>query len=249
MSLPANRPAALDFQQVLSLSLALLVKNAVPIAILAGLIVGLPSLLLRATAIDPEVAKPGIWEGLSLTGIILMVCQAMLHAAIAVGLLRQLSGQPDQKLGDLLATAWSAVVAVIGVSLVKGVVLGIFFSIGSYWWLVLPALFLLIGLWLAARWLVAVPAAVDEKHDIADALGRSRDMTADHRWTLVAWLAVLWIITWLLAKIVGGVFGVLGLGGLAHAAVMILTSALEATVAVVVYWRLKNAPERATHAA
>jgi hypothetical protein len=248
MTLPA-RTASLDFQQVLSSSFALLVKNAVPIAILAGLIVGVPSLLLRETAIDTDIAKPGIWEGLSLSGVILMVCQAMLHAAIAVGLLRQLSGQPDQKLGDLLGTAWNAVIAVIGVSLVKGIVLGIFFGMGSYWWMILPAPFLLIGLWLAARWLVAVPAAVDEKHDIADAFGRSRDMTSGHRWTLVAWLAVLWIITWLLAKIVGGVFGVLGLGGLAHAAVMILTSALEATVAVVVYWRLKSSPEQATVAA
>ncbi len=236
----------LDFQAVLARSFALLVKNAVPLAILAGLIVGLPSLLLRETVIDSDIANPGIWEGLSISGLILMVAQAVLHAAVTVGLLRQLGGAPDQKLGDLLSSAWAPVLAVIGVSLVKGLVLGFFYGIGSYWWLVLPLPFLVVGIWLAARWLVAVPAAVAEKLDITEALGRSRDLTSGHRWTLMAWLALLWLLTALLAKIIAAVFSVLGLGALAHAAVMIFTAALDATVAVVVYWSLKNTPDQVT---
>lgn len=241
-----NPPVALDFQAVLARSFALLVKNAVPLAILAGLIVGLPSLLLQNRAVDVEIARPGIWEGLSLSGLILMVAQAVLHAAVSVGLLRQLAGEPDQKLGDLLSSAWGPVIAVVGVSLVKGLVLGFFYGIGSFWWLVLPLPFLGLGIWLAARWLIAVPVAVAEKRGIADALARSRDLTAGHRWTLMAYLALLWVLTVLLGKISAGVFGVLGLGNLAHAAVMIVTAALDATVAVVVYWSLKNGAGQVT---
>jgi hypothetical protein len=230
----------LDFQSVLRRSFDLLVRNIVPLLVLSGLLVGLPSLLLRDTAVDTELAKPGIWEGLSISGLVLMVAQAMLHAAVATGLLRQLSGAADQKLGDLLSSAWGAIVAVILVSLIKGIVLGVLFGIGSYWWLVIPAPFLLLGIWLSARWLVAIPAAVMEKLDATDALSRSRDLTSGHRWTLVAWLALLWLMTLLLGKVVAGVFGVVGLGALAHTAVLILSAALDATVAVVVYWRLIN---------
>jgi hypothetical protein len=236
----AKLSPTLDFQSVLNRSLELMIRNVVPMLILAGLIVGLPSLLLRDSAIDRNVADPGIWEGLSISGVVLMVAQAVLHAAISVGLLRQLKGEPDQKLGDLLSSAWAAVLAVIGVSLVKGLLLGFFYGVGSYWWLVLPLPFLVIGIWLAARWLVAIPAAVAENLDISDALGRSREMTAGHRWTLMAYLALLWVVTFLLGKVAGFVLGIIGLGGLAQTAVLIFTAALDSTVAVVVYWTLKN---------
>jgi Membrane domain of glycerophosphoryl diester phosphodiesterase len=155
-------------------------------------------------------------------------------------LLRQLGGAADQKLGDLLAGAWGAVIAVIVVSLIKGIVLGVLFGIGWYWWLVIPAPFLLAGIWLSARWLVAIPAAVMEKLDATDALARSRDLTSGHRWTLMAWLALLWLLTLLLGKGMAVLFGWLGLGALAHTAILILSAALDATVAVVVYWRLIN---------
>ncbi len=236
----------IDFQTVLARSFALLVRNAVPLLILAGLIVGLPSLLLRDTALDREVANPGIWEGLTLSGLVLMVAQALLHAAVTTGLMQQLAGQPAPKLGDLLAAAWATTLPVIGVSLVKGLALGLLFGIGSYWWLVLPLPFLVVGIWLGARWLVAVPAAVTEKLDVADALGRSRELTAGHRWTLMAWLAILWAVTLVAGKIIGALFGVLGLGGLAHAAVLIASAALDATAAVVIYWTLKSSPEQVT---
>jgi membrane-anchored glycerophosphoryl diester phosphodiesterase (GDPDase) len=119
-------------------------------------------------------------------------------------------------------------------------VLGVLFGIGRYWWLVIPAPFLLAGIWLSARWLVAIPAAVMEKLDATDALARSRDLTSGHRWTLMAWLALLWLLTLLLGKGMAVLFGWLGLGALAHTAILILSAALDATVAVVVYWRLIN---------
>jgi hypothetical protein len=243
---PLPVPATLDFQDVLRRSFDLLARNAVPLLVLAGLLVGLPSLLLRDSAVDTDLAKPGIWEGLSLSGLVLMVAQAMLHAAVASGMLRQLGGAADQKLADLLRTAGGAVLAVIGVSLIKGIVLGVLFGIGSYWWLVVPAPFLLLGIWLSARWLVAVPVAVAENLGVSDALARSRDLTAGHRWTLMAWLALLWVLTLLLGKLLAALFGVVGLGALAHGVVLVLSAALDATVAVVVYWRLINGRNLAT---
>ncbi len=232
----------LDFQDVLARSLDLMARNIVPLAILAGLLVGVPSLIFGQGWLDAEVAEPGIWEGWSLSGLLLMVGQAMLHAAVTIGLLRQLNGAPAQGLNDLLGQAWDAILAVIALALVKGFIIGVCFGFFKWgWWLVLPVVFGVIALWLSAAWLVAVPAAVDEKLSVGGALGRSMALTRPHRWTLIGYFIVLWVLTLVAAKVVAFVFGIFSIGALAAVAVQIAASALDATLAVVVYHQLKGA--------
>jgi hypothetical protein len=231
---------SLDFQDVLARSLRLMATNIIPLAILAGLLVGVPSLIFGQGWLDQQVAEPGIWEGWSLSGLLLMVGQAMLHAAVTIGLLRQLNGAPAQSLNDLLGQAWSAILAVIALALVKGFIIGVCFGFFKWsWWLVLPVVFGLAALWLSAAWLVAVPAALDEKLSVGGALGRSMALTKPHRWTLVGYFVVLWVLTLIAARVIAFIFGILSLGDLAATAVQIAASALDATLAVVVYHQLK----------
>jgi hypothetical protein len=238
---PAASASSLDFQDILHRSLSLMASNLVPLAILAGLLVGIPSLVFGTGVLDADVAAPGIWEGWSVSGLLLMVGQAMLHAAVTIGLLRQLTGAPGQSLNNLLTQAWGAILAVITVSLTKGIVIGFCYGFFHWgWWLFFPILFLAAAIWLSAAWLVAIPAAVDEKLGVARALGKSMSLTKPHRWTLVSYIIVLWVLTAIAAKIIAFVFGVFRLGGLAHIAVQITSAALDATLAVVVYHRLRG---------
>jgi Membrane domain of glycerophosphoryl diester phosphodiesterase len=231
----------LDFQDILHRSLSLMATNAMPLAILAGLLVGIPSLIFGTGALDAEVAAPGIWEGWSVSGLLLMVGQAMLHAAVTIGLLRQLTGAAAQSLNDLLTQSWGAILAVITVSLTKGIVIGFCYGFFNWgWWLLFPILFLAAAVWLSAAWLVAIPAAVDQKLGVGGALGQSMSLTKPHRWTLVGYIIVLWVLTAIAAKVIAFVFGIFSLGDLAHIAVQIASAALDATLAVVVYHRLRG---------
>ncbi len=237
-------PAQLDFEGILRRSLALMADNLLPLAILAGLLVGVPSMVFGQGVIDPQIMRSGIWEGLSLSGLVLMLGQAMLQAAVTLGLLRQIEGAAVQSLPDLLAQAWGSIVAVIGVSLVKGIVIGFCYGVFALsWWLIFPVVFLAAGAWISAAWLVAIPAAVAEKPGIGAALQRSQQLTRAHRWTLIGYFIALWLLGAVLAKLVWFVFGIFSLGSLAQTVVLIALAALDATVAVVVYHQLRGTAE------
>jgi len=67
-------------------------------------------------------------------------------------------------------------------------------------------LFVVPGVMLACRWTAAVPALVVERTGVLGSLGRSRDLTRNHRWSILGFLLVIALIN-------GGIFAVVGLGG------------------------------------
>lgn len=109
------------------------------------------------------------------------------------------------------------------------------------------------GIMLFLRWSVAVPALVVEKAGILGSLGRSRDLTDGHRWSILGFLLVVTIVNLVVFGGASLVIGLLGaaVGGIGGQAVSILSglvmnagfAALGAAATAALYFELRRAGE------
>jgi hypothetical protein len=237
-----TQEASLDFGGIVGRTLAILVRNLPALAVLALVLVGLPSYLLRGDLLDAGVLAEGFFSGLSLSGILLAIAQAVLVGAVVTGVAQDLAGQPSRA-GDALAQAFGAIVPILGISIVVGLATSPLMLTQSIWgWLSLVLLWPLLALAIVLRihWLVAIPASVVERLGISGALGRSRALTRGHRWTLFGYVILLWLVAGVLGWIAGLLFGLIGLDAAAGALALAVVAAFDAVATAVIYADLRR---------
>lgn len=189
-------PGKIDIGRVISDTFKVLGRNFVTFAILSGVLVGLPSVLmlvLQPFAADAQNLRfgPGIFFG----WLVALVTGAILQGALVYGTIQDLNGQ-RASLGDIVATGLRSFLAVIAVSILFAIALMLGIVL-----LIVP------GIMIACAWCVAVPALVADRTSIFDAFRRSAELTRGNRWRIFG-LLVIWIIAvMLLSGVVGVISG------------------------------------------
>lgn len=192
------------------------------------------------STLDPRAPLAQASE--SLAGLLTFLFVPIATAGINYGVFQQMRGG-SLSLGDCLKVGFGSLFPVLGLAIVQGLGIGC-------------ALILCIvpGLILAARWAVAVPAAVEERTGIGEALARSTFLTDGYRWQVFGVQVVLYLLS---AGITGGLAAAFGVevsgegaqeaapGGylLSVSVLNLLTTGLAATSASVMYYRLRSVKE------
>jgi hypothetical protein len=224
----------LDFEHIVKRSLAILAQNAVPFGLAALLLVGLPSYVFKGTALDAKVLADGFSAGFSFEGLILMAAQILLSAFVMYGTAQQLLGrhagfEPALRRGlNVMLSVWLT-------ALLLWVIFGI-----TFWMLIIP--------YFIARMIlfVTIPVAVLEEASPMQALSRSADLTSGHRWSLLGYTIVIWVLGILLGWVVKIVLGIAGLGDLAVMVTAALIAAFDAVAVTVIYHDLRQAKDGAS---
>ncbi|MFI5027471.1 MAG: hypothetical protein ACHQCF_00640 [Solirubrobacterales bacterium] len=182
----------------------------------------------------------GIVDGLLAGSFVLLpltlavsVIAATLYQGMVVGLVRDVQdGRRDSTAGELLRAATPVIAPLIGAGLLSGIGIAV-------------GLFLLIvpGLILLTIWAVIAPVIVIERSGVIDAFGRSRELVRGNGWQVFGVV----ISAFLIALIVGFIFGAIGAGIVHGAAGRIifniasstLTAPITALAAAVIYYRLR----------
>lgn len=119
----------------------------------------------------------------------------LLQAAVVRAVLQDLDGRPAD-LADSILSALRFLFPMIGLSIVAGlgIVLGLLL-------LVVP------GIILFLMWSVAVPVLVEERAGVIGSLHRSAELTSGSKWRILG----LYVITFILSSMLGGIMGASGM--------------------------------------
>jgi hypothetical protein len=212
-------------------------SNVIPFVILTFLALS-PVILFAAWATSRGAEDPLAVAAEPLSNLFTVLLAPLATAAITYGVFQQMRGG-SPSLGDCLKVGLSSLLPVLGLVIVQGCVVG------------LAALACVVpGLILAVRWAVAVPAAVEEKPGVGEALNRSTYLTEGYRWQVFGVLAVLYVINIGLVFALGA--GLVAAGGgttaasvflLLENAVTVVTTGFAATASSVMYYRLRSVKE------
>ncbi len=205
-----------------------------------------PFLLLTCVALSPLIVAlvlmatgslTGMGQGMIIIGLVLVVLSVILGpqlatASIMYGVFQQMRGR-DVSIADCLGRGLSSLLPVMALVIVQflGILLGF-------------AACIVPGILLYLRWAVSVPAAVEERPGLFEALRRSTFLTEGHRGTIFGILFVLNFVSNLVQRVVG-----LGLGDdplallMVLGAVIVLGVGLSATATAVMYYRLRSLKE------
>ncbi len=222
---------ALDFEHIIKRTLAVLGNNALPFGLAALLLVGLPSYLLKGELLDLAVLRDGFGAGWSLTGFILMAAQILLSAFVMFGTAQYLRGasigfEPALRRGvQVILSVW-----------MTALLLWVIFSIGK--------LLLIIPYFIARMiFFVTIPVAVLEEVGPVQALTRSATLTSGHRWSLLGYVIMLWVLSLLAGWIVHIILGIIDLEDVAAMVTAALIAAFDAVAVTVIYHDLRQAKD------
>lgn len=210
-----------------------------------GLVAEVPELIVNYISlptVNPagSAAAFGASHWLAVIGgaLLGLIMTALLQGSITYGTVMDLSDQP-LSFGTALATALRVFFPLLGLTLIVA------FGVGL-------ALLLLIvpGIMLGLAWNVAVPVRVVEQTSVFGAFGRSRGLTAGHRWAILG----LWVIYFVAAVVVQLVvrFAValplmngahLSLALLINWLVQALMAVVAATIGACIYFELRSEKE------
>jgi hypothetical protein len=222
---------ALDFEHIIKRTIAVLSANSLPFGLAALLLVGLPSYLLKGDLLDMAVLRDGFDAGWDLTGFILMAAQILLSAFVMFGTAQFLRGDPVG-----FEPALRRGVQVILSVWLTALLLWVIFSFGK--------LLLIIPYFIARMvFFVTIPVAVLEAAGPAQALSRSASLTSGHRWSLLGYVIVLWVLGILAGWIVHILLGIIGLGNIAGLVTAALIAAFDAVAVTVIYHDLRQSKE------
>jgi hypothetical protein len=222
---------ALDFEHIVKRSLSILSSNAGPFGLAALLLVALPSYVLKGDMLDREVLAHGFDAGWNLSGLILMAAQIILSAFVMYGTAQHLRGAPI----GFESALRRGVQVIISVWL-TALLLWAIFSLGK--------LMFIIPYFIARMiFFVTIPVAVLEEAGPAKALSRSADLTSGHRWALLGYTIMLWVLGLLASWIMHIVLDIIGLGDIAAMATAALIAAFDAVAVTVIYHDLRNAKD------
>jgi hypothetical protein len=196
MSTPEQRvpERRLGVGAVISETFSLLGRHLVALVLSAFVIfflVGIVTALLSGPARD-ELS----WGELLLVLLAIMIRLAAeaLYTGFVVRLVeRARGGDPaGTTIGDLFSSATPAIPALIGMSILFGIAVGI-----GLFLLVIPGLILL------TIWAVTAPAIVIEGSGALESFGRSRELVRGNGWRVFWTLVVVWLLTALITAVLG----------------------------------------------
>src|SRR6185436_16881465 len=207
----------------------------------------LPFLLLTGVALSPLIAgfamlasgsvagmKPGmiaIWLVLIVLGVIFG--QQLARASITYGVFQQMRGR-DVSIVDCLGRGLSSLLPVLALVFVQGI--GILLGFIAC---IIP------GILLSLRWAVSVPAAVEERPGLFEAMNRSTFLTEGHRGTIFGIVFVLNLASQGVLRIFGLALSERPVALLVVVAVSILLNVgLSATATAVIYFRVGSLSAR-----
>ena len=239
-------PGRFEVGRVLARTVGVISRNFPVLAALSLTLSGVPVLLVGLAqgwvplplALSARMDSAGYF---SLAGLLGLLISALLQAALIRGTAQDLSGHPVS-LGDCLATAIRNVLPLIGISLLSTVVsvLGLVF-------------FIVPGVILSLMLCVSAPAQVVEGHGVFASMGRSGDLTRNHRWSIL----LLFVIYGLIIILMQSVFAPLRflavaimphvLGGFLESGLRMVAQALQALIGAAgiasIYFELRSVKE------
>ena len=234
-----------ELGQVITQTFSVYFRNFIPFTLLTTLALA-PGLLFAAYVSTLDAELPITRFSQIIAPILQLFCQPVATAAITYGVYQQLRRR-DASIGDCLQVGLSCLFPVLGLAIVQGIGIGC----GAM-------LCLIPGILLAIRWAVAVPAAVEERPGVGNALSRSTYLTEGYRGEVFGVLALLKILELGLGFGAGLIWGLsmaasgsLDDGQMANPGPLlflsnlasILTTSLAATAAAVMYYRLRSVKE------
>lgn len=155
---------------------------------------------------------------LSLLAVIVRLAGQALYTGFVVRLVEDVrDGRRDFSVGELFSSAAPAIGALILMSLLWGLGVGIGFIL-----LIIPGLFLI------TIWSVTAPAIVIEGVGPLESFGRSRELVRGEGWSVFATVVVVWLIAVVLAAILGAIGAAIGAG--AFVVGIIVASAVTAPI-------------------
>jgi hypothetical protein len=198
----AAAPAGFSMGRVISRLFGVLGRNIVLLLLLSVLLVGLPTAIVNGLQLSLASANPAdpftpLRMGLGLVGFLVSIASnAVLQAAAIYATVDDLNGR-KANLGDSLAVGLRYFLPLVGISIIAGI--GFFVGV---------LFFIVPGILLALALSVAAPAAVMERVGVFGALGRSIELTRNHRGAIfvlaLAYLVVLWIIEMVVGAVIAG---------------------------------------------
>ena len=207
--------------------------NIIPFLLLSALALS-PVLLLSAWASSLPPGYPLASLARSLQGLVQLFCAPVATAAITYGVYEQMRGS-SPSLGTCLKVGLSTLFPLVGLAIVQGC--GIMVALVAC---IVP------GIILAVRWAVAIPAKVEEKVGVGDALSRSNYLTEGYRWQVFGVLFIIGMIGFALVVVAGVAFGGKIQSGpfqFTSSLLSIVTTGLSATASAVMYYRLRSVKE------
>ena len=174
-----------------------------PTFFVIGLVVALPNLLLfmtvptEQTTFGPTPTGAIGWR-LVVGWVLAMVLNLMSQAIILYIAFQYLRGQPAP-VGDAVQKGLARFLPILG--LVALFALGVWVGLLL---LVIPGIMLMI------RWSVSVPACVVEGTGPVASLGRSAALTKGHRWKIFGIFLLIWIVSVIVASLLGLIASQLG---------------------------------------
>ncbi len=223
-----------ELGKVLGESFSIYFRNFLPFLLLTGvalspLIAGLV-MLVNGSVAGMNPGTIALWLVLIVLGVIFG--QQLATASITYGVFQQMRGR-DVSIADCLGRGLSSLLPVLALVFVQGI--GIVLGFIACF---IP------GILLSLRWAVSVPAAVEERPGLFEAMNRSTFLTEGHRGTIFGVLAIVNIASQAVLRlpllalkdnpvailVIFGVFIVLNVGFLA-------------TATAVMYYRLRSLKE------
>lgn len=174
--------------------------GALPVQVVNYLNISYQASALATGSSGGTMADP-LMLGSAVAFVIAILCSLLAQAALVHATTAYAEGR-RASIGEGLAVGLSVALPLLGLSLMMtvGIVGGVL-------------LFLVPGIILFLMWSVAVPALVDEKLGVMEALGRSRTLTKGFRWKILGLELVMLIIAWIVEAIIGVLIFMTG-GGL-----------------------------------
>jgi hypothetical protein len=176
-----------------------------------------------------------IGESVAILAVALLtVALIFLYQGMVVGLVRDVrDGRRDNSIGELIRSVLPVLMPLIGAGLLTAI--GIVFG---FVLLVVP------GVYLLTIWAVTAPVIVIERRGVFDALGRSRQLVRGNGWpvlgTFLAAILIGLVVTVVLNAVGRGISDDPILGVVFYALASTVTAPVEALVASVLYFRLRE---------
>ena len=200
--------------RVMGTSFTVLGRNFVPFIVLS-IICAVPNILFSLLNPDfqrlmrgdfhpaPAERFSGGHLAITLLGwLISILCYSLNQSALVYGTVQDLQGRRAD-FAAIVSRGFAALLPVIGAAILTTLGLTVGFVL-----LIVPGVILLV------MWWVTIPVIVVERADIAAAFGRSRLLTAGHRWGIFGLLILVGIIWQVIVGIAGGaVGGFVGING------------------------------------
>lgn len=200
----SDRGGAIDIGRVMSRTFSVIARNPAIFILSAFLLGGIPAgLTSAAQLLVTEGAGDVTWQMVTTVGAIgwlAYIVAATLLQAVLVRIAIAGLGGGSLSLGEAFRSSISLILPLIGLSIMTALGIGLGFLL-----LFVP------GVMLACAWAVAVPALVEERGGVFEAMGRSRALTRGSRW----YVFLLFAIYLIAASMLGGFSGGLSQFGIA----------------------------------